>query len=48
MLIAVPVIAAAWSDPAKRANLVDAIHVMHAESLYADRLKEVSQAGKAP
>jgi hypothetical protein len=43
-----PVIAAAWSDPAKRANLVDAIHIMRAESLYADKLKEVSQSGKTP
>jgi putative membrane-bound dehydrogenase-like protein len=43
-----PVIDAAWSDPAKRASLVDAIHVMRAESLYADKLKQVSQAAKTP
>ena len=30
------------------ANLVDAIHIMRAESLYADKLKEVSQSGKTP
>ena len=43
-----PVIDAAWSDPAKRANLVDAIHVMRAESLYTDKLQATSQSAKTP
>jgi hypothetical protein len=41
-----PVIDAAWSDPAKRANLVDAIHIMRAESMYTDKLQAVGQASK--
>ena len=43
-----PVIDAAWGDPAKRANLVDAIRVMRAESLYADKLQAIGQAPKTP
>jgi hypothetical protein len=42
-----PVIDAAWSDPAKRANLVDAIHVMRAESMYSDKLQANGQAAKS-
>ncbi|AHG93169.1 hypothetical protein J421_5634 (plasmid) [Gemmatirosa kalamazoonensis] len=34
-----PVIDAAWGDPTARTSLVDAIHIMHVESLYADKLK---------
>jgi hypothetical protein len=34
-----PVIDAAWNDPAARPSLVDAIHIMRAESLFADKLR---------
>ena len=34
-----PVLAAAWSDPAASASLVQAIRIMRVDAQYADRLK---------
>jgi hypothetical protein len=40
-----PVLAAAWSDPAASASLVQAIRVMHVDAQYAEQLKAYDEHG---